>query len=527
MKNFIVFFAIVLSVFCKYSQTTSEIAEASLGTEVNLQVSKGSKFVSFPTGINSKYADYGIGFFMDKFITFSARKIGGFAKKDPRTLEPFTKLYCSDIKEDWDLTRPLLFSSILNKNENLGSLTFSLDGQTLFFTKSSEEESDRFELYSAELNPERQGEWINITPVSFNGENYSIETPHLRKDGKRLYFSANMPDGVGGFDIYYVDLNKDGTLKSNVVLLPGDLNTEADEKYPYTSLDDKFLYFSSNGHQAYGGYDVFKSRVSVEGYKLIINLGSSINTEKDEIGFIPATETIAYITSNREGGYGNYDVYKVIEFSIEQQVSGKTLDLETGIPLANVAVSLIDTEGEEVATVMSNEVGEYTFPINSFEYYTVLASKDGFLKGVTIFNSDNSTPNFEVDVTLKAKAAEIVETAEKAYIKIDNIQFDYDSDRIKEVSTITLNTVVQTLSQNPEIKVSLNAHTDTQGSAGYNLKLSDRRAASAMKYLIEKGVSPNRLISKGYGETQPLVDCVSCSEQQHEANRRIEFIIIE
>ena len=90
-----------------------------------------------------------------------------------------------------------------------------------------------------------------------------------------------------------------------------------------------------------------------------------------------------------------------------------------------------------------------------------------------------------------------------------------------------MNTVVQTLSQNPEIKVSLNAHTDTQGSAGYNLKLSDRRAASAMKYLIEKGVSPNRLMSKGYGETQPLVDCASCSEQQHEVNRRIEFIIIE
>ena len=130
-----------------------------------------------------------------------------------------------------------------------------------------------------------------------------------------------------------------------------------------------------------------------------------------------------------------------------------------------------------------------------------------------------------MDVSLRAKPAEIVETEEKTYIKIDNIQFDYDSARIKQVSTITLNKVVRTLKENPEIKVALNAHTDKQGSDGYNLALSQRRANSAVDYIISRGISQDRIIAKGYGESQPIED--NATKEGRAANRRTEFVIVE
>jgi len=485
-----------------------------------------SRFETFSTGINTRYSDYGIGLFRDKFISYSSRKIGALAKKDPATNEPYTKLFCSDVLEDWDLTRPLLFSSILNKNENLGSLTFSLDGNTIYFTKSKKGDTQTFQMYKANMDDEELGRWTNIVPVSFNNDLFSYENPHLSRDGKLLYFASNMEPSVGGFDIFQVEVFEDGSF-GTIEPVKGDINTPADEKFPYTSVDGKFLFFSSTGHQSIGGYDVFKSRKSEEGFKLIINLGNTINGEKDEIAFIPATQSVAYITSNRVDGHGSYDIYKVREFTIEQKLLGQALDFETSIPLANVEVLLIDTDGVEVASVTTNPYGQFEFPIESLEYYTIVASKDGFQKGITIFNTDNTTPEYKVDVSLRTKPAEIIETEEKSYIKINNIQFDYDSAVIKQVSTITLNSVVRTLQENPEIKVVLNAHTDMQGSNDYNLKLSHRRAASAVQYLIEKGISSDRLEAKGYGELQPLIACDPCSDVEHETNRRIEFIILE
>lgn len=486
----------------------------------------GFKFEALTTGINSKYADYGTGLFKNKFISFSARKIGAISKKDPATNAPFTKLYCSDILEDFDLTRPLLFSSLLNKNENLGSVSFSQDGNTMFFTKNMEGNTTRFQLYRAEMNPERLGEWFKITPMSINSKEYSVENPHLNKAGDVLYFASNMPGSKGGFDIYMAPVKEDGTI-GDAVAVAGDINTTSDDKFPHLSVDEKFLFFSSKGHANIGGFDVFKSRRTKKGYVTILNLGNTINTELDEIAFVPATERIGYITSDREGGNGSYDIYRITEYVISQKVSGKAIDFETKTPLANASVQLIDTDGTQVGEMLTNEKGEFSFPISSFEYYTVVSGKEGFLKGSTIFNTDNRTKEYEADVTLKIEPAPIVVTEEKTFIQIENILFDYDSANIKEVSKINLNKVVQTMRSNPEIKVALGAHTDFRGNDNYNLKLSDRRAASAMNYLISKGITKERLTWKGYGEQQPIVDCDPCSDVQHEMNRRIEFIIME
>jgi outer membrane protein OmpA-like peptidoglycan-associated protein len=530
MKKFL--FALSVFIFTytsTFAQAPFEIAKLVL--EESLVDYKdigdnGFKFETLTTGINSAYADYGSGLFKNKFISFSARKIGALAKKDPITNEPFTKLYCSDILENYDLTRPLLFSSLLNKNENLGSVSFSQDGTIIYFTKNIEGNTQSFQLYRAELNPERAGEWINMTPLPFNSANYSVENPHLNRTGDMLYFASNMPASKGGFDIFQAPITTDGTA-GEFSPVPGDINTENDEKFPHLSVDEKFLFFSSKGHENLGGFDVFKSRRTQKGYVTILNLGNTINTNKDEIAFVPATDRIGYITSNREGGMGSYDIYRITEYVFAQKVNGRAVDFETGIPLPNVVVQLIDTDGTQVGEMLTNEKGVFTFPISSFEFYTLVSSKEGFFKGSTIFNTDNKTKEYNTDVTLKAGPAPIVVTEEKSFIGIENILFDYDSSNIKNISTITLNTVVETMKHNPDIEVALNAHSDFRGNDSYNLKLSNRRAASAMEYLVSKGISKDRIRWKGFGETQPLINCEPCSEAQHEVNRRIEFIILE
>ncbi len=143
-------------------------------------------------------------------------------------------------------------------------------------------------------------------------------------------------------------------------------------------------------------------------------------------------------------------------------------------------IRLIDTDGTEVATAKTDIDRVYNFPISSFEHYTVVSKKDGFYPGSSIFTSDNITSNYNIDVTLKLRPAEIVIKEEKRIIKIDNIQFDYNSDAIKSISEITLNKVYQTLVENPEIEVSLNAHSDSQGSDIYNLSLSKKKSCCCL-----------------------------------------------
>lgn len=529
--TFIITAALSLSSLIALSQSEADyndLAELSVNTEKGNEEfygDHGFKFETFKTGINTKYSDYGVGFFREKFISFSARKIGALAKRDPKTGEPFTKLYCSDITYEYNLKRPQLFSSILNRNENLGTVAFSKDGNTLYFTQSKENDSKSFDIYRAEMNPLNEGEWINITPLSINGD-FSVENPHLSKNGKWLYFSSNSPEAIGGFDIFRIAV-KDNSIRGNAERVDGSVNTVLDEKFPQTSLDGKYLYFSSKGHDSQGGYDVFRSRKANLGYVSTINLGNSINSPKDDVAFIQATKNIGYMTSNRDGGAGSYDIYKVKESIISLYIVGKILDAETQIPLANATVVILDEYGEEVDIVRSSLDGTYRFPVDGFLNYTIITYKDGFERTSTTINtSAKASKTFVKDLILKATPAEIIKTAEKTFIKIDNIQFDVNSAKIKDISTILLNTVIATLQANPGIKININAHTDAQGSADYNKKLSMKRAASAMNYLMSKGISLDRLSSEGFGEEQLLLDCAPCTPEQNELNRRVEFVVI-
>ncbi len=488
----------------------------------------GFNFTTLDTGINTKYSEYGSGFFKDKFIMVSAKKLGGLAKTDKSTGEGYKNLFCANITKDGSLEMPILFSRIINTLDNEDQITFLPDGNTMYFTRSTEEGSAIYKLYKTVLEKDSNGNWIDSQMLAINVEGYSIENPFVSPNGDKLYFSSNKPGGFGGYDLYVAKIKSDGTL-FDVANLGESINTTQDDKYPSLSLDSKNIYFSSKGHSNIGGFDVFTSKIKATGYSKPVNLGSTINTRYDEVAFFLASNTKGYLSSDKSSGNGRQDIYKFDMEVIAQQLKGVIVDRETKIPLPNAEITLYNDEGAPLAVVTSDDKANYTFDISRFENYTITATKDGFEDNTVTFvsNKPNVTEYNEV-LELEPKKAVIVKEEKKMMIVVNNIYFDYNKASIKEESKVALNSIVAVLFEHPDMKIEVNAHTDNRGNDNYNLRLSEKRAASAMSYLITQGVENDRLISKGYGESQPKYDCkTKCTEQEHQDNRRIEFVIME
>jgi outer membrane protein OmpA-like peptidoglycan-associated protein len=481
----------------------------------------------FDAGVNTKFTEYGSSFFMGKYIVISSRKIGAIGgKKDTATNEPFTELFCTDVDKYGNLSRPLLFSRIINTIDSEGTVAFTPDEKTIFYTRSSQDNSQLFKVYRASLDEEHIGKWINEEALNFNNDEYSVENPFVNAEGTKLYFSSNMPGTIGGYDLFYVTIYENGSL-GTPVNLGADVNTVNDETHPFMTKDNKHLYFSSNGHSTIGGSDIFRAKHVFDSYTRPLNLGASINSEADDYAFILSSKDRGYFTSDRSEGKGKSDIYKFVREEIEQTIQGQVVDRETRIALPNTIIELIDEEGNVVATKTTTDEAKFEFDINPFDVYTIKTIKDGFDDNEIVFESNTGrTKDFNLTVEMDPTEAEIVAVDDKLMIAIENIYFDFNKWSIKEASTISLSKIVSVLNENPEMVIEINAHTDSRGRDSYNLSLSKKRASSAMKYLIANGIDASRLTANGYGETQPLFECgVDCSEEKHELNRRIEFVI--
>ena len=526
-----------------FSQSASNAIASNINntTKPNLTFSKslntaneigtnGFEFEVLDAGVNTKYSEIGTGFFRNKLIMVSSKKLGGFAKIDFNTNEAYKELFCLDIDENGALSRPLLFSRILNTNDSEDQLTFSPDQKTVYFTRSNRDNSLEYKLYKATLEEGSHGNWINEELLNINKNKVSIETPFLNRTGDKLYFSSNMPGSIGGYDIYVSNVNADGSLDTPKNL-GHSINTTSDEKYPSLSIDGKHLYFSSKGHQNLGGYDLFVSRILSDKYKAPRNLGNTINTSYDEIAYFLATKNKGYVSSNKPNGKGSFDIYTAVNDEIIQSIEGKAIDLVTKIKLPNTLVILKDEDNNEVARQMTDASGSFSFDnVVPFELYTISTEKDGFKNGSFEFLANrNFNTTYNKDLELNTTEPVIAEVDDELRIVLENIYFDFAKYSIKEESTISLNKILKVLNDKPDITLAINAHTDIRGNDAYNLKLSNKRAKSAVKYLIKNGIDKSRLTSKGFGETKPLIDCKtnSCTDEEHQSNRRIEFVILD
>jgi len=480
------------------------------------------------TGNNSKQHDYGSGFYKQKFIVISAKKIGGLGgTKDPVTGEPHTQIYCATIKKTGDLDNLGLYSRILNTPENEGSITFSPDEHSIYYTRDDVPDDKKiYQLFKAR-DAKGNGQWLGEEKLPFNSPDYSIENPYLTKDGKTLYFSSNKPGGLGGYDIYKVAVKVDGTYGTPVNLGKG-VNTPQDEKTPFIDEKDKYLYYASNGRNTIGGLDIFRSRKVGNKFVRPLNLGPSINNKGDDYAFILANEQRGYVTSNKEDGVGGSDVYKFRLKYNKQLIKGIVKDELTQEIIPNSVLEITDMDGNAVAFKTGKD-GTFSAYVDPYEVYTIKATKEGYDDNISALETNSATDRFfEAEVNMRPTPAEIVEADGKTMIKIESIYFDFNKSSIRKGSKASLEKIVTVLNDNPNMKIEVNAHTDIRGTDAYNMALSHRRAASTMKELIRLGINPNRLISKGYGETQPLIDCLTkdCTDEEHEINRRIEFVVV-
>lgn len=499
-----------------------------------------NRFEIADAGINSVLSDYGSTILKDKVVFASARDTGGVAKKTFKwTNKSFTNLYSAVLMPDGSVGKPERFQKNINSKFNESTPVFTQDGKTMYFTRNNFLDGKRrsdtkkvtlLKLYKATLVDEK---WQNITELPFNSDEFSVAHPALSTDEKNLYFASDMPGAFGQSDLFKVSINEDGTF-GKPENLGSEINTEGRETFPYISGDNE-LFFASDGRPGLGGLDIFVSKINSDlNFEEVQNVGEPINTKQDDFAFIINSETRnGFFSSNRENGHGFDDIYKFKEIKkliCKQELTGIITDLGTGEILANSKIVLFDEHFKSITEVLSDLKGNYVFSdVNCGKKYYVRASKVDYETKEIPITVNKSSGNTSLPIQLEKRIKPIAIGTDLAKVlEIPIIYFDLDKATIKKESAFQLEKIVEILNQYPDLKLDIRSHTDSRQTAKYNEILSDKRAKSTIKWLVEKGIDPSRLTGKGYGETELVNQCadgVKCSEEEHQLNRRSEFII--
>jgi outer membrane protein OmpA-like peptidoglycan-associated protein/tetratricopeptide (TPR) repeat protein len=496
-------------------------------------------------GVNSKYSDYGSALYGNKLVFCSARDTGSLGqRKHTWTDQHFTNLYSSDLGEAMTPGKVDKFSKKVNSKFNESTPVFTKDAKTMYFTRNNYLEGKKgkdaknstlVKIYKATKENEN---WSKITELPFNSDQYSVAHPTLSADEKTMYFASDMPGTKGQSDLFKVKINDDGSF-GTPENLGSPINTEGRETFPLIT-DENELYFASDGHPGLGGLDVFVSKLNKDGNTgEIQNLGDGINSPKDDFAFLIDTKTRrGFVTSNRDGGQGYDDIYKFLEtrkLQCLQELYGIVTDFNTGQVLSEAKMSLYDSEFKPISTALTDATGTYKFEVECGKKYNVRAEKTDYTtkeQKTTIPKENGRTSlNFVLEKEL-CKVAVGDDLGKCFGIKM--IYFDLDKYNIRQEAALDLEKILDVLLQNPTMKLDIRSHTDCRQTMKYNQKLSDNRAKSTIAWLVKNGVAPNRLTGRGYGESQLVNDCgceptnkSNCTEEQHQMNRRSEFIVTE
>ncbi|HEY3402007.1 MAG TPA: OmpA family protein [Ohtaekwangia sp.] len=469
--------------------------------------------------------------------------------------KPFTDLYKVTTKgANVDVaTLTKLPSGINDDIRNEGCITFSPDGKTMVFAKGNSEKKKGggadVDLYISRF---RNNVWSEPLPININTQfkneldgdarNYSWDSsPSFSPDGRMLYFASNRKGGYGGTDLYSAQMDSRGRF-TKVRNLGPEINTPGDEMFPYVAEDAK-LYFASDGHPGYGGLDLFVVK-RANGKTQMENLGQPVNSTADDFGIFLFRPDRGFFTSNRTDGKGDDDIYTFINEDPNLKVVNYYLQGVTFTPdkdgklqvLGNTKVSLLDANGDIMQDYTTGNDGKFLFRVYENEDYNLIGETDGYLvkrqlytmKGKSV---DPSTlkellTNITLDTVLVLDKIVI----DKAIV-LENIYYDFNKYNIRPDAAKELDKLVQMLIDNPEIKIELSSHTDSIDDVDYNQTLSQRRAESAVSYIVQHGIAVDRIVPKGYGESKPIARNTNPDGTDNPAgrqkNRRTEFKILE
>ncbi len=481
--------------------------------------------------VNTPDAEYGTVFYNQEMVFTTDRNSQSIF---PATGQGFTGIYkfkFDDETQKSGVALPLAEQFNTDKRHE-ASATFSKDGKTMVFARGNDGRKKGDQDVNLYISKNKKGEWSEPELLQISDPNAWDACPAFSPDGSTLYFASNREGGRGGIDLYMSKMDRRGNFR-RVRNMGKTLNTPGDEMFPYVS-DDRKLYFASNGHPGMGGLDVFEA--VREGREVnVTNMGVPLNSSYDDFGLIFTSEIEGYITSNREGGKGDDDIYKFINNSPDFKVAtyyvaGAIKDGATGEALAYSKVKLLDPRGEVVYEGTTDENGEFRNEVKTGVNYTVVAEKEDYLTANDIFSTIGKTvpqedlPDFENDVDLKYTLGLIKKEVNKVIV-LDNIYYDYNSSEIRDDAAEELDKLVTLLKDNMDMRIELSSHTDARGDDKYNQKLSQKRAESAVEYMANNGISEARMIPKGYGESRLIVENAE-SEEDHQKNRRTEFKIL-
>lgn len=498
------------------------------------------RYVIKNLAINNEYSNFGTSFYGENKLIFAMPAKRNYIINNTwkGNQQPFLDLYIGDIEEGGELINVKKFSSKLNTKFHESNVTFTKDKRTVYFTRSNyvngkyHKDSlgiNRLKLFRATVGA--NNEWIDIEPMLFNSDNYSVGHPSLSEDQKTLYFVSDMPGSIGKTDIFKVDIKSDGTYGIPVNLGP-DINTIEKEMFPYIDGNDE-LYYSSDGKEGYGMLDIYMSKLQEDGSVLkTINLGPSINSVRDDFAFIINKEKRSgYFSSNRWANKDD-DIFYFVEekpyiFECNQNINIIVKNKTTKEILPNAYVSIYN-DGEIIVDSVIVGKGGYNFAAKCNSNFKIEGEKNKFTTANTFVQTSDDN-KLEKNVVLEIEPKDFIVVREKLMIDIPPIYFDYDKSNIRKDASLVLDKVVAVMEAHPEIIVESGSHTDSRGPDAYNLSLSDRRANSTVDYIISQGISPDRISGKGYGETQLTNKCsngVRCTSEEHQLNRRTEFVIV-
>ncbi len=497
--------------------------------------------------VNSKYPEFGAVITADEeLLFFTSRRDDTMGGQLDQDYHYFEDIYFSE-RQGGKWSKPLNLGKPVNTPNHDATVSITPDGTRMILYIEGD-------LYESDLEGKEWGKPKKL-PNEINTK-YHETSASFSADGKQLYFVSDRADmTLGGHDIFVADIDEKGRFGKPRNLGPV-INTEYEEEGVFMHPDGKTMYFSSKGHNTMGGYDIFRSELVDGQWGKPVNLGHPVNTPDDDVFFVMNAKGNRgyYASVRKDDGFGEKDIY-VITFlgdkkppllttednllaSIAHPVAGipvtpvstgsagkvtvfkgLTLDSLSKVPVgANMTVT-DNKSGILINETVSNRVtGKFLLTLPVGRNYNVTFKADGYM-----FHSENFdipeggiTGQVEEEVLLKK-----IEIGNKVILK--NIFFDFDKSTLRDESVTELNNLKEFMNNNPSVRIELSGHTDSRGSAAYNLRLSDSRAKAVHDWLVKNGIAANRLESKGYGLDKPIA--TNSTDEGRQLNRRTEFLI--
>ena len=485
--------------------------------------------------INSPATDYGAAINANGKLIFASTRDTGVVRRSLSAWDEQSYLDLYIAEDPRSSASPKKIKGKINSPMHESSAVITRDGNTMYFTRSRGEVGRKKDsistlgIYRAHLI---DGKWKNIEDLSINAMDYSNAHPALSSGENYMFFSSDRPGGFGQSDIYKVKIFKDNSL-GEPINLGRSVNTIGRETFPFVSVRDH-LYFSSDGHYGLGGLDVFYWDPLDELTAYPINLGASLNSPADDFAFSIGLNGSGYFSSNRPGGKGYDDIYGFMEQQPLEQVHhalifGKVTDKQTGDPLANSNITLIDDDNNKLNALKTDSEGNYKMMASRFTPFFIRAENENYHTDEKAGDAEKRVQ--EINFQLEQNIFKLYKGDDLAKaLGIERIYFDLDRAEIRPDAAVELEKIVAVMQKYPKVKIKIRSHTDNRASEAYNLKLSERRAKATMEYLLKKGIAANRLSSEGFGETRPVNECADgkpCLEEMHQENRRSEFILVD